>query len=458
MIDPVILIVFFTAFFIISFSVILRRGDDLCALAYLTLFIYTIFTQIVYVYYPELSQNIGGNNAYFGQRLFYDYWLFMFFSFFVSFLVYLLFTPLSHRKPLYRVKEKKAKAGRRIFYILVIMLIGAMVAMYLIRGDEIRYGGEDNPLINDWFAYGYRILVLVAVVLYARYRTLALSPSDKRVALLLFIISVIIIFQISIKGGVRSTLLYFAIGIGTFELHPFILNVKKNKLKLLLACLFIIPLLYILSTLEYVRSFVPTITFQDFWQILPQPGEVFSRSSDLPFFLLTRDYYIPSHSLFVAMAYDIVDLGEVIRSNVANMFVFLKYPTLGQTIIGSYVDRSGDIGRNIGWSFHFFTEGYVAAGWVGIFYNALVWNIGMYLWKRIASSENEKLNLIINALLAVMIVNAMRSPSYLLVKYIWLFLMPVMGLLFLSNGWYPVFLKRNVKQLSSKSVVLTRDG
>lgn len=94
MIDPLVLIMLFTIFFIISFSVMLGRGDDLYALAYLTLFIYTIFTQIGYVYYPELSQNISGSDVYFGQGLFYDYWLFTFFSFFVSFLVYLLLIPL----------------------------------------------------------------------------------------------------------------------------------------------------------------------------------------------------------------------------------------------------------------------------------------------------------------------------------------------------------------------------
>jgi len=458
MIDPLFLIILFTVFFIISFSVILRKGDDLCALAYLTLFIYTIFTQIVYVYYPDLSQNIAGNNAYFGHRLFYDYWLFMFFSFFVSFLVYLLLNSGSHRKALYRVKENKGILGRRLFYIFVVMLIGAMISTYLIRGDEIRYSGEDNPLINNWFAYGYRILVLVSIVLYARYRVLALSASDKRMALLLFSISLIIIFQISVKGGVRSTLLYLAIGIGMFELHPFVHKVKKNKRKLLLTCLLILSLLYVLSALEYVRSVVPSLTFRDLWQILQQPDEIFGGSNDIILFLVSRDYYIPSHTLLVAMFHEVVDMGEVIRSNVANMFVFLNYPTLGQTIIGTYVDSVGGIERNAGWGFHFFTEGYVAAGWLGIFYNAIIWNVGMYLWKGIASSENGKLNLIINALLASMVVNAMRSQSYLLVKYIWLFLLPVMGLLFLSNGWYPLFLKRKKVRTSTERAVLTKDG
>lgn len=440
MITPAFLIIFFTIFFVISFSIMLRRYDDLYALAYLTLFIYTIFTQIVYAYYPELSQNIGGNDAYFGPGLFYDYWLFMFLSFVVSFLVYLLLTPLRNRKAFYRVKEGKATTGRRIFYIFTILLVGTIFATYVTRGDEISYGGEENALINNWFAYGYRILALVAVVLYARYRMLARHPLDRRMALLLFLVSATLVFQISIKAGARSTLLYLAIGIATFELHPFVRTARQNKRKLLCVCFLIVPLLYVLSALEYVRSLVPSITFGDFWQVLRQPGEMFGKAGDVTLFLVSRDYYVPSHTLIVAMAYHIVTTIEVFKSNIANALAFLHYPTLGQTIVSTL--DTGGLGRNAGWGFHFFTEGYVACGWLGIFYNAIVWNAGMHIWKRLASGEHEAFNRVVTALMAALLVSTMRSQSYWLIKYLWLFLIPVLGLLFLSEGWFPVVLRR----------------
>ena len=54
----------------------MKRGHDLHALAFFMLYIYTIFAQIGYAYFPELSDLFG---AYFGPMLFYKYWAFMFF-------------------------------------------------------------------------------------------------------------------------------------------------------------------------------------------------------------------------------------------------------------------------------------------------------------------------------------------------------------------------------------------
>ena len=49
------------------------KGHDLHALAFFTLYIYTIFAQIGYVFFPELSKLY---NAYFGEKLFYEYWFY----------------------------------------------------------------------------------------------------------------------------------------------------------------------------------------------------------------------------------------------------------------------------------------------------------------------------------------------------------------------------------------------
>ena len=62
----------------------LKRSDDLHAMAFFGLYIYTIFAQIGYAYFPELSEFYG---AYFGPELFYKYWAFMFFSFVFTFLL-----------------------------------------------------------------------------------------------------------------------------------------------------------------------------------------------------------------------------------------------------------------------------------------------------------------------------------------------------------------------------------
>ena len=79
---PLFFIIIFSLFVYYSIKVMIKRGHDLYALSFFSLYIYTIFAQIGYAYYPELSMFVG---AYFGPNLFYKYWAFMFFSLFLVF-------------------------------------------------------------------------------------------------------------------------------------------------------------------------------------------------------------------------------------------------------------------------------------------------------------------------------------------------------------------------------------
>ena len=51
-------------------------------ISFFALYIYTVFAQIGYAYFPELSDVVG---AYFGPTLFYKYWAFIFFLSFLPF-------------------------------------------------------------------------------------------------------------------------------------------------------------------------------------------------------------------------------------------------------------------------------------------------------------------------------------------------------------------------------------
>ena len=98
---PLFLIIIFSLFVYYSIRFMIKRGHDLHAMAFLTLYIYTIFAQIGYAYLPELSILIG---AYFGPMLFYKYWAFMFLSFFFTFLLYKKMNPKDDKKNIYIVK------------------------------------------------------------------------------------------------------------------------------------------------------------------------------------------------------------------------------------------------------------------------------------------------------------------------------------------------------------------
>ena len=97
---PLFLIIILSLFVYYSIKVMIKRGHDLYALAFFSLYVYTIFAQIGYAYFPELSMLEG---AYFGPQLFYDYWIFMFFSFVFSFLLYKKFNSKYEKKAVYSV-------------------------------------------------------------------------------------------------------------------------------------------------------------------------------------------------------------------------------------------------------------------------------------------------------------------------------------------------------------------
>ena len=71
---PLFLIIILSLFVYYSIKVMIKRGHDLYALAFFSLYVYTIFAQIGYAYFRELSML---EDAYFGPQLFYDYWIFI---------------------------------------------------------------------------------------------------------------------------------------------------------------------------------------------------------------------------------------------------------------------------------------------------------------------------------------------------------------------------------------------
>ena len=119
--------------------------------------------------------------------------------------------------------------------------------------------------------------------------------------------------------------------------------------------------------------------------------------------LLFQDYYHPSHTLFISMYYDIIDPLEVIKSNLANSLVLLKYPYLTTTIVAR---ESGEMeGRGIGWGYHYFVEGFNAMGFLGVFYNALFWNLGMLLWMKLTQSNNRMHNRVMLSLTVLSLIH-----------------------------------------------------
>ena len=195
--------------------------------------------------------------------------------------------------------------------------------------------------------------------------------------------------------------------------------IKFKRRKIYIFCLSGILVFSALTTLRAIRDVGEDVNFSSFAGY--DSSESKFSNQDLSAVILLQDYYLPSHTLFISMEYDIVDPLEVVKSNVANSLVLLDYPFLTNTILDRGLGIENE--RGVGWGFHFFVEGYNAMGILGVFYNALLWNLGMVLWIRLTQSNNMRLNQVMLAMAALVIVLITRGQFAAFIKFYWLVLL-----------------------------------
>ena len=152
--------------------------------------------------------------------------------------------------------------------------------------------------------------------------------------------------------------------------------------------------------------------------------------------ILLQDYFLPSHTLFISMQYNYDPL-EVLKSNLAPL-VLLKYPFLTSTILERGLGRAG---ARSGWACHYFVEGYNTIGFLGVIYNALLWNLGMILWLRLAQSNNKRHNQVMLSISVLIIFFVMKSQTSAFIQFYWMILLPGLFLSMLANNSTIVFLE-----------------
>tara|TARA_B110000240_G_scaffold166937_1_gene188499 strand:+ start:8537 stop:9781 length:1245 start_codon:yes stop_codon:yes gene_type:complete len=411
----------------------IKRGHDIYALAFLILYIYTIFAQIGYAYFPELSILIG---AYFGPMLFYKYWAFMFFSFFFSFFLYKKMIPINKKKYTYLVKSKSHKLGGTFFFLIVILLY-LILNLYFIKNRGLFGWGGGSPMGSQWFTIGFKIFGICAFIVYTLFRDTSNQIKKRRFSFIIFLICFLFYLKVAIAAGTRSDILYFFVAISFYELSPVINTIKYQKKKIFLFMVsgfFLVSMLVILLNL---RTQVSNVDFSSF--VNAENNDSGTVDKGLVAAFLLQDYYGPSHTLFVSMHHNIIDPIEVFKSNFANSLVKFKYPYLSTTIVEKVGSRSE---RGAGWSYHYFVEGYNALGLVGVFYNALFWNLGMLLWTKLAQSNNGRHNKAMLSILALIIMMAMRGQTAAFIQFYWMILLPSLWFLLLANNSKILILKR----------------
>lgn len=419
----------------------LKRGHDLYALAFLTLYVYTIFAQIGYAFFPEISNFFG---AYFGPQLFYKYWAFMFFSFFLSFLLYKRLNREKAISSSYIVNRTKRNYGQYIFFSIVVLLYLGLNIYFIKYRGIFGYGGG-TPMGGPWFGIGFLVFQSCTFILWTLFRDKTNRIKKRILSFTAFVFCIIFFLKVVIASGTRSPIFYFFLGVAFYELSPVINAVKYRKKQILVFIFASFVLVSYLTMLRAIRLRGEEINFSSFSNYEGDNSNFEGANKGLAAVVLGQDYFLPSHTLFASMHYEIINPLEVFKSNFFNALVKFKYPFLSNTIVERVTGEK--LERGAGWSYHYFIEGYNALGLFGVFYSALFWNIGMYVWTALAKSNNRNHNRAMFAMLSIIIVNTMRGQTATFIQFYWLKLLPGLGLLLLANNSKITFFKRRVNKM-----------
>lgn len=430
---PLFLIIILSLFVIYASRIMFKRGHYLHALAFFTLYIYTIFTQIGYVYYPEFSILLG---AYYGQELFYKYWTFMFFSFVFTFFIYTKLIPKNQIKETYLVLSSRTNLGEYLFFTFSMMLYIFLYIYFVVFREFFLYGGGTS-MGGPWFGIGFWVFTICTIILFSLFRNKSNQIGKRIFSFVLFFLFVIFYLEVSIASGNRSAILYLFVSLAFFELFPLIKNIKFQKRKLFVGLIISIFLFNAMSSIRSARSLGEQIIFLS---LLFQEGDQTEISNDGFTSLITQDYFVPSHTLFVSMNYNIIIPLEVLKSNLANSLVLLDYPHITTTVVAK--EKLEQSERGVGWAYHYFVEGYNAMGMLGVIYNGLFWNLGFLLWYKLTQSNNIAHNRTMLSITSLLVIAAMRGQTSAFIQFYWMILLPGLILTLMANNSTITLFKR----------------
>ena len=420
MFEALLLFIFSLFVFITGYRLV--KVNILFGGSYFFLFIYSIFVQIGYQFFPEVATIA---QLYFGEEYFLKFYVFNFLSF-ISFYILCKFTIL---KQLNLSKYKVIRVRKTInffFFAVVISFIIIFLSVYFAQNYQaFNYANASDPdfiksqgTVFGVFGLIFKRLAPLTLIVYMQWRlkkNLRWISDNKKISLsVLFVLLVTLLIVISNKQGNRTDLLAFIIGLTVFEFQVGF-NVKKA-----------IKFLGFLSLFVFMLIFVET-------------SRSHGVSSDRQFvqLVLLQDYFGPAHMLYAAMSTEYIQPLEVIISNVSNSLMALKYPYLQEPLTNSF--NPGAATRSRGYGFYLFTEGFIFMGYAGFLYNAITLYLGLYIWNYIASSDNKYYNIMIMSILCTQFANIARSQSSYFIKDIYVMFIPFLILIYWSSGLRPKF-------------------
>ncbi len=416
------------ALFIPTFVYIYKR-DIVFSVYYSLLFIYTIFTELSYLYYPDILSLQGIPLGSVSDFL--DYQLFVRASLLAVFLVYasLHYSHTVYLRPVVRTKH----SHYILFYVIVFLFDIVLLAFYLLYKDSLSYQQQsvlkENGLFRNMFVFSNTLFI----VLYAVTR-LPMRPPRKFLHYFLMSFLLLDILLVAAKAGSRGFLLFLPLGLLVFTLV--FSKAKSRHMRFWFRLVFSASLLLYLAVSLQVLRRNSDLSLYGYLVAITEPKQLFQDYLFSPVGLLFQDYTGPSLLLLYSIQAHLVQPFEALSS------VFLgALPLSGSPSLGYLLARRINPDLQYSWQgfgYYFLTEGFTVAGWFGILYNATVLNMGYWLWSRIfINVRDHTLRATLAALVAMQALDIVRSQSSTFVRGALYSLIPALLLYYLGTGVRP---------------------
>lgn len=397
----------YLVFFLVTVPFAMAR-NRIFGLYYTTLYIYSAFSIAGYLYIPGLSESI---DAYFGNSVGRESLAFVFVSMALFWAVNMkLYSNGPQGKAVIIAWHSPVvpTLGVVVLAAVVVLFAGLLAINF---ADLSWYIFEDSlslPLKTTLFILVYKTTVGILITGYLVVRSKDIETN--RVFRFLYGVLLLSFLVASARLGNRTDPTAFLLGVILFEALSRELRLRSIVGGAIVALLAVLAI----SAIEFYR-----------YRDGGAGGPLLER-------IVRNDYFAPAHMLFSAVAFDYINPMAVIRSNTANALILFGEPYLQQTVTELF---RGDVAtRSAGYAFYILTEGWIFAGWWGVFYNALIPSAGLWLWNRLSSTNNRFANLLVQMLVASMLVNVTRGQSSYFIKYLYTFILPNIGLAMLIVG------------------------
>jgi hypothetical protein len=413
----------FIIFFILS-SFYIWKKSQIFFLAYSALFAYTIFTQLGYLFYPEIL-DIVSFHQYYGKEAFIPYWIYIFLSFIAIFLIFIRLYEKKYKTMLKLEIKPLLKKSHIFLYLTLIFFYESFLIFFLVKNYEnlsyfTQFVLKDNKLWSYLFTINGIILLSLFYKIYTTYK-----KNWKVFYIILFILSVSVFLITAIKGGQRiemaATLLGFIVFLG-FVFKDKIKN-KGRILKYGFIILFIAVLLF--QGIRTTRG--GQITIEMFLENIKNP-EIYL-SLFLPKNLIFQDWLSPSLTLITSMEQDIVFPSKVIESNLRCLVPFISHQSLGEILARIINPESRG-----GYGYYILNEGYNFMGFAGFIYSAFIFVLGFRLLESFFASTKDKLfNAYMYGIIAFLIIDIVRGQSIGFLKGLYFYFLPAIILFILMS-------------------------